>query len=79
MTGYKRVEKQKSEYKSHHRISLAIEEERKLIKYLNEVDYFLFKHKYLFLLLLSTVMRIGEALTIDYKKDIDLKKWNFGY
>ena len=74
MTGYKRVEKPKSEYKSHHRISLTIEEERKLIKYLNEVDYSIFKHKYLFLLLLSTGMRIGEALTLDYKKDVDLKK-----
>ena len=31
MTGWKRVEKPKSEYKSHHRKSLTIEEQKKLV------------------------------------------------
>ena len=74
MTGYKRIEKPKSEYNGHHRIALTIEEQRKLIKFLNELNYSKFKHKYLFLLLLSTGMRIGEALVLDYTKDIDLEK-----
>ena len=74
MTGYKRVEKPKSEYNSHHRISLTIDEQKKLINFLNNTSYSRFKHKYLFLLLLSTGMRIGEALVLDYKKDIDLEQ-----
>lgn len=74
MVGYKRIEKPKSEYNGHHRIALTIEEQRKLIEFLNNVDYSKFKHKYLFLLLLSTGMRIGEALVLDYTKDIDLEK-----
>ncbi len=74
MTGYKRVEKPKSEYVSHHKISLTIAEQKKLMNFLNNVPYSEFKHKYLFLLLLSTGMRIGEALVLDYKKDIDLEK-----
>ena len=52
LDGYKRIEKPKSEYNGHHRIALTIEEQRKLIDFLNEVDYSNFKHKYLFLLLL---------------------------
>lgn len=74
MTGYNRVDKPKSEYNSHHRIALTIEEQKILVQFLNEVDYSKFKHKYLFLLLLSTGMRIGEALALDYVKDIDLEK-----
>lgn len=74
MSGYKRVKKPKSEYKGHHRIALTIEEQRKFIQFLNDVDYSKFKHKYLFLLLISTGMRIGEALVLDYTKDIDLEK-----
>ena len=74
LDGYKRIEKPKSEYNGHHRISLTIDEQRKLIQFLNDVDYSNFKHKYLFLLLLSTGMRIGEALVLDYTKDIDLEK-----
>lgn len=74
MVGYKRIEKPKSEYNGHHRIALTIEEQRKLIEFLNTVEYSKFKHKYLFLLLLSTGMRIGEALVLDYTKDIDLEK-----
>ena len=73
MTGWKRVEKPKSEYKSHHRKSLTIAEQQKLIDYLNNISYNECKHKYLLLLLLSTGMRVGEALVLDYEKDIDLK------
>ena len=72
MTGWKRVEKPKSEYKSHHRKSLTIEEQKKLVDYLNSVKYEKFHKKYLFLLLLTTGMRIGEALVLDYEKDIDM-------
>lgn len=74
MVGYKKIEKPKSEYNGHHRIALTIEEQRKLIEFLNAVEYSKFKHKYLFLLLLSTGMRIGEALVLDYTRDIDLEK-----
>ena len=74
LAGYKKIEKPKSEYNGHHRIALTIEEQRKLINFLNEVSYSKFKHKDLFLLLLSTGMRIGEALVLDYTKDIDLEK-----
>lgn len=73
MTGWKRVEKPKSEYKSHHRKSLTIAEQQKVIDYLNNISYNECKHKYLLLLLLSTGMRVGEALVLDYEKDIDLK------
>ena len=72
MTGWKRVEKPKSEYKSHHRKSLTIEEQKKLVDYLNSINYEKCPNKYLFLLLLTTGMRIGEALVLDYEKDIDL-------
>lgn len=74
LAGYKRVKKPKSEYVGHHRIALTIYEQRKLIEFLNDVPYSKFKHKYLFLLLLSTGMRIGEALVLDYTKDVDLEK-----
>ncbi len=72
MTGWKRVEKPKSEYKSHHRKSLTIIEQQKLVDYLNSVSYSECRHKYLLLLLLSTGMRVGEALVLDSDKDIDL-------
>ena len=72
MAGYKRIKKPKSEYVGHHRIALTIEEQKKLIQFLTDVDYSKFKHKYLFLLLMSTGMRIGEALVLDYTKDIEL-------
>ena len=74
MAGYKRIKKPKSEYVGHHRIALTIEEQKKLIQFLTDVNYSKFKHKYLFLLLMSTGMRIGEALVLDYTKDIDLEK-----
>lgn len=74
MTGWKRVEKPKSEYKSHHRKSLTIEEQKKLVNYLNSVSYEQCPNKYLFLLLLTTGIRIGEALAIDYDNDISLSE-----
>lgn len=73
MDGYKKIGKPKSEYESKTRKALTIEEQKKFVNYLNEVDYSKCKHKDLFLLLISTGMRIGEALTLDYTKDIDLK------
>lgn len=69
MAGYKRVKKPKSEYVSHKRKSLTIQEEKKLVDYLNSVSYEECPNKYLFLLLLTTGMRIGEALVLDYEKD----------
>ncbi len=74
LSGYKKIEKPKSEYNGHHRISLTIDEQRKLIEFLNGVSYSKFKHKDLILLLLSTGMRVGEALVLDYMEDIDLEK-----
>ena len=70
---YNRVEKPKSEYKSHHRVALTVDEQKKLVDYLNNVSYKECRHKYILLLLLSTGMRIGEALVLDYDKDIDLE------
>ena len=72
MEGYNRVEKPKSDYRSHHRKSLTVEEQKKLVDYLNKVDYKDCHHKYLLLLLLSTGIRIGEALVLDYENDVDL-------
>lgn len=73
MEGYKRVEKPKSEYISKERKLLTINEQKKLVDYLYNVDYNECHHKYLLLLLLTTGIRIGEALVLDYEKDIDLK------
>ena len=72
MTGYKRVGKPKSEYVSHKRKALTIQEEKKLVDYLMSANYDKCPNKYLFLLLLTTGIRIGEALVLDYEKDIDL-------
>ena len=74
MEGYKRVEKPKSEYESKKRKSLTIQEEKTLAQYLNTISYEKCPNKYLFLLLLITGMRIGEALTLDYEKDINLEE-----
>ena len=74
MSGYKRVVKPKSEYISHKRKSLTIEEEKKLVDYLINISYAECSYKYLLLLLLTTGMRIGEALVLDYKKDIILSE-----
>lgn len=72
LMGWKRIEKPKSEYESNHRISLTIDEQKTLVNYLKTTDYKDCRHKYLFLLLLTTGIRIGEALALDYEKDIDL-------
>ena len=74
MEGYKRVEKPKSEYKSHKRKSLTIEEQKKLVDYLNKISYEKCSYKYLILLILTTGIRIGEALVIDYEKDISISE-----
>ena len=74
LTGWKKIRKPKSEYVSHHQISLTLEEQKILVNYLEKVDYEDCQFKYLFLLLLSTGMRIGECLVLDYTKDIDLEK-----
>ena len=72
MSGYKRVNKPKSEYVSKERKALTIQEEKILVDYLNSVSYEKCPNKYLFLLLLTTGMRVGEVLTLDYEKDINL-------
>lgn len=72
MTGWKKVKNPKSEYKSHHRKSLTIEEQKKLVDYLNSISYEKCTNKYLFLLLLTAGMRVGEALVLDYEKNIDI-------
>lgn len=74
MAGYKRINKPKSEYVSKERKALTIQEEKILVDYLNSVSYEKCPNKYLFLLLLTTGMRIGEVLTLDYEKDIDLEQ-----
>ena len=51
MEGYNRVEKPKSEYKSHHRVALTVEEQKKLVDYLNNENYKDCRHKYILLLL----------------------------
>lgn len=72
MAGYKRIIKPKSEYVSHKRKSLTIQEERKLVDYLMNVSYEKCSYKYILLWQLTTGMRIGETLVLDYKNDISL-------
>lgn len=72
LAGWKRIEKPRSNYKSHHRIALTIDEQKKLIDYLNSITYKECRYKYIYLLLLSTGMRVGEVLVLDYENDIDL-------
>ena len=55
------------------KIALTLEDEKKLVDYLESTPLYSCKHKNLFLLLLTTGMRIGEALSLNYKKDIDLQ------
>lgn len=72
MSGYKRVAKPKSEYVSHKRKALTIQEEKKLVDYLMNVSIEECSYKYLILWQLTTGMRIGETLVLDYKNDISL-------
>ena len=74
MAGYKRVQKPASEYKSHKRKSLTLGEEKKLVDYLMNVSYEECSYKYLLLWQLTTGMRIGETLVLDYENDIILSK-----
>lgn len=74
MVGYKRINKPKSEYVSHKRKSLTIHEEKKLVDYLMSVSYEECSYKYLLLWQLTTGMRIGETLVLDYKNDISLSE-----
>ena len=74
MAGYKRIIKPKSEYVSHKRKSLTIQEEGKLVDYLMNVSYEKCSYKYLLLWQLTTGMRIGETLVLDYKNDISLSE-----
>ena len=75
MDGYNAIEKPKTKIKKvvPPKIALNLEKERELIDYLETTPIYNCKHKNLFLLLLSTGIRIGEALSLDYKKDIDLE------
>ena len=73
MTGFKRVEKPKSQYKSNHKISLSLSEQKIFTEYLTNESITNCPYKYLFLLLLNTGIRISEALVLNYKKDIDIK------
>lgn len=74
MDGYNAVEKPKTKVIKAvpKKIALTLDKERQLVDYLETTPIYNCKHKNLFLLLLTTGMRIGEALSLDYKKDIDL-------
>ena len=74
MSGYKRIQKPASEYKSHKRKSLTLVEEKKLVDYLMNVSYEECSYKYLLLWQLTTGMRIGETLVLNYENDIILSK-----
>lgn len=75
MDGYNAVEKPKTKVIKvvPNVIALTLDKERQLVDYLETTPIYNCKHKNLFLLLLTTGMRIGEALSLDYKKDIDLE------
>lgn len=75
MSGYNAIEKPKTTVNNiiQSVIALTLDEEKKLVDYLENTPIYNCKHKNLFLLLLTTGMRIGEALSLDYKKDIDLE------
>lgn len=75
MAGYNLIEKPKTKVVNvvPKKISLTLDKEKQLVDYLEATPIYNCKHKNLFLLLLTTGMRIGEALSLDYKKDIDLE------
>lgn len=75
MSGYNAIEKPKTKVIKvvPNVIALTLDKERQLVDYLETTPIYNCKHKNLFLLLLTTGMRIGEALSLDYKKDIDLE------
>ena len=75
MSGYNAIEKPKTKINKvvPNIIALTLDKERQLVDYLETTPIYNCKHKNLFLLLLTTGMRIGEALSLDYKKDINLE------
>lgn len=75
MSGYNAIEKPRTKVIKvvPDVIALTLDKERQLVDYLETTPIYNCKHKNLFLLLLTTGMRIGEALSLDYKKDIDLE------
>ena len=75
MSGYNAIEKPRTKVTKvvPNVIALTLDKERQLVDYLETTPIYKCKHKNLFLLLLTTGMRIGEALSLDYKKDIDLE------
>lgn len=75
MSGYNAIEKPRTKVAKvvPNVIALTLDKERQLVDYLETTPIYNCKHKFLFLLLLTTGMRIGEALSLDYKKDIDLE------
>ncbi len=70
--GYNKITMPSSNVLSEPITALTIEEEKILIEYLAKTPYSMCKHKYLFLLLLSTGIRIGEALAIS-TDDVDIE------
>lgn len=75
MSGYNAIEKPRTKVAKvvPNVIALTLDKERQLVDYLETTPIYNCKHKFLFLLLLTTGMRIREALSLDYKKDIDLE------
>lgn len=75
MSGYNAIEKPKTKVVkvAPDVIALSLDEERQFVNYLEAQPIYKCKHKNLFLLLLTTGMRIGEALSLDYKRDINLE------
>ena len=70
--GYNKIAMPSSEAQSEPITALTIEEEKKLYAYLANTPDSTCKHKYLFLLQLSTGMRIGECLTLS-TDDVDME------
>ena len=70
--GYNKIAMPSSEAGSEPITALTIEEEKKLISYLANTPDSTCKHKYLFLLQLTTGMRIGECLTLS-TDDVDME------
>lgn len=70
--GYNKIAMPSSEAVAEPITALTIEEEKKLISYLANTPDSTCRHKYLFLLQLSTGMRIGECLTLS-TDDVDME------
>ena len=70
--GYNKIEKPVSNVETEPVTALTMKEQQKLIQYLTETPYETCKHKFLFLLLLSTGIRIGECLSLS-TEDVDIE------